>query len=97
MCAAMFVSQAGLALAVTEFIFFPVPGMDLYFGFVLNMGLVMWRCFLLPHWQSSVGRWKETQPGQETPADQRDVPDHATPCSVDKLQGEKQGSGGCLE
>lgn len=32
----VFVSQAVLALAAAEFMFFPVAGMDLYFGFVLN-------------------------------------------------------------
>lgn len=35
----------------------------------------MWRC---------LGGWEETQPGQVTPTDQRDIPDHMTSGSVNK-------------
>ncbi|XP_064295936.1 dymeclin-like isoform X2 [Phalacrocorax carbo] len=40
--------------------------------------------------------WEGTQPGQLTPADQRDIPYHMTSCSVNKA-GEEEGRGGCSE
>lgn len=59
------------------------------------------RPFLLSH-QSAVGSWgcttpwEGTEPGQVTPAEQRDVPDHLPSCSAHRAGGKKR-KGGCLE
>lgn len=39
-----------------------------------------------------MGAWKETEPGQATQTDPRDIPDHMVLCSVDKL-GEEGARG----
>ena len=39
--------------------------------------------------------WERTQSGQLTPADHRDIPYHASPCSVIKAEG-STGAGGTL-
>lgn len=46
--------------------------------------------FALPWWQGSWGckrGWEETQPGQVTQTDQRDIPDHMASCSGHKGRG----------
>lgn len=40
-----------------------------------------------------MGGWEETQLGQVTQSDQRDIPDHARSCSVDKVDGRRVEGG----
>lgn len=44
-----------------------------------------------------MGGWEEAHPGQVTPNDQSDIPDHLVSCSVNKAGRKKEEGGGHLE
>lgn len=55
--------------------------------------------FILLYQQEGCGctrMWEETQPGQVTPTDQRDIPCHMAPCSAYKTGGRRRKKG-CSE